>query len=102
MRRASTAANCVSAPGPRVCRRTAKHLAERPGALRSVGGTDHVLRIGALVRTSANLFPHYEVIAISGDKAWVRDVQYGTDVVVPAERCMPIERQPRHQTHRAN
>lgn len=34
---------------------------------------------GDLVRTGVNAFPHYKVIAVYGDKVWVRDVQYGSD-----------------------
>ena len=40
-------------------------------------------RVGDVVRTGDNLYPHFEIIALSGDRAWVRDVQYGTDHVVP-------------------
>ncbi len=45
---------------------------------------------GDLVRTGENLHPHYRVIALSGDRAWIRDVQYGTDHVVPLGRCRRI------------
>jgi len=37
------------------------------------------IQAGDLVRSGPNLFPHFEVIAASGDKAWVRDVQTGAD-----------------------
>jgi hypothetical protein len=39
--------------------------------------------IGDVVRTGGNRYPYYEVIAISGARAWIRDVQYGADHVVP-------------------
>jgi hypothetical protein len=48
------------------------------------------IAVGDLVRTGENLHPHYEVIATSGDRAWVRDAQYGTDHVVPITRCARI------------
>ena len=28
---------------------------------------------GDLVRAGPNLFPHFEVVAVNGDKAWVRE-----------------------------
>jgi hypothetical protein len=46
---------------------------------------------GDLVRTGPNLHPHYEVIAIHGDKAWVRNVQNGLDGVTNVNRCRKIE-----------
>jgi hypothetical protein len=49
-----------------------------------------IIDVGDLVRTGENLYPHYEVIAVSEDRAWVRDIQYGTDQIVPVERCNMI------------
>ena len=43
--------------------------------------------VGDLVRTSANSHPQFKVIAIAGDRAWLREVQHGTDHVVPAAQC---------------
>jgi hypothetical protein len=48
------------------------------------------VRPGNMVRTGDNLYPHYRVIAISDDKAWIRDVQYGTDHVVELERIRRV------------
>ena len=48
------------------------------------------IREGDLVRTGTNLFPHYEVIAVSGDKAWVRNVQNGADQLAFVARCRKI------------
>jgi hypothetical protein len=48
---------------------------------------------GDLVRTGPNLFPHYTVIAISGDKAWVRNVENGADGLTTLERCRKINGQ---------
>jgi hypothetical protein len=41
------------------------------------------LRIGDTVRTGENRYPQYAIIAISGERAWIRNVQYGDDHVVP-------------------
>ena len=40
---------------------------------------DEHIEAGDLVRTGPNMFPHYTVIAVCGDKVWVRDEQYGSD-----------------------
>jgi hypothetical protein len=48
------------------------------------------LAVGDVIRTGESLHPHYEVIATSGESAWVRDVQYGTDHIVPLARCTRI------------
>jgi hypothetical protein len=47
----------------------------------------NAIRAGDHVRTGANAFPKFEVVAVSGDRVWLRDVQFGTDHVVPAARC---------------
>jgi hypothetical protein len=52
------------------------------------------IRAGDLVRTGPNLFPHYEVIAIHGDKAWVRNVQSGLDGLTSVNRCRKINGAP--------
>jgi hypothetical protein len=49
---------------------------------------------GDLVRSGPNLFPHFEVIAVSGDKAWVRDVQTGADHLALLSRCRRLQPQP--------
>jgi len=48
---------------------------------------------GDLVRTGPNLFPHYTVIAVSGDKAWVRNVENGADGLTTLDRCRKINGQ---------
>ena len=45
---------------------------------------------GDVVRTGENAYPQYRVIATQDDRAWVRDVQYGTDHIVPIARCHKI------------
>ena len=48
------------------------------------------IQVGDLVRTGPNLYPHYTVIAVNGDKAWVRNVQNGLDGVTSITRCRKI------------
>ena len=45
---------------------------------------------GDVIRTGENSHPHYQVIALSEDRVWVRDLQHGTDHVIPIERCRKI------------
>lgn len=54
---------------------------------------DEEIQAGDLVRSGPNLFPHFEVIAVSGDKAWVRDVQTGADHLALLSRCRRILRE---------
>lgn len=48
---------------------------------------------GDLVRMGQNLFPHFTVMAVVGDKAWVRNVQTGADGIAPADRCRKVNGQ---------
>jgi len=48
------------------------------------------IEIGDLVRTGDNFHPHYEVIAVTENRAWIREIQHGTDHVVPLDRCTRI------------
>jgi len=57
-------------------------------------GYEEDLQVGDLVRTGANLFPHYEILAIHGEKAWVRNVLNGTDHLAQLARCRKINGQP--------
>ena len=50
--------------------------------------------VGDLVRTGPNLFPHFEVLAVHGDKAWVRNVLNGADHLALLSRCRKINGQP--------
>jgi hypothetical protein len=43
-----------------------------------------------VVRTGANFHPHYQVIALAEDRAWIRDTQHGTDHVIPLGRCQRL------------
>ena len=55
------------------------------------GGAALRVGVGDVVRTGNNFHPHYRVIAVTGDRAWIRDIQYGSDHVVPIDRCQAIE-----------
>jgi hypothetical protein len=45
---------------------------------------------GDTVRTGPNHLPHYEVLAVRGDKAWVRDVAAGSDHLALVDRCRRV------------
>ena len=45
---------------------------------------------GDLVRTGPNLHPHFTVIAVDADMAWVRNVQSGHDSLALLSRCRRI------------
>lgn len=49
--------------------------------------------VGDLVRTGPNLFPHFEVVAVHGDKAWVRNIVNGADHLALISRCRKINGQ---------
>jgi hypothetical protein len=51
---------------------------------------DEQILAGDLVRTGANAFPYFKVIAVHGDKVWVRDVQYGSDGITSLALCRKI------------
>jgi hypothetical protein len=55
---------------------------------------DEHIEAGDLVRSGPNLFPHFEVIAVNGDKAWVRNVQNGADHLALLSRCRKIQPEP--------
>jgi hypothetical protein len=46
--------------------------------------------VGDIVRTGPNDFPRYEVIAIRGDRAWVRNGLSGDDHIVSLLRCRRV------------
>ena len=56
-------------------------------------GYDETITPGDLVRTGPNLFPHFEVLAVHGDKAWVRNVLTGADHLAILTRCRKINGQ---------
>jgi hypothetical protein len=57
-------------------------------------GYDEDISAGDLVRTGPNLFPHFEVLAVHGDKAWVRNTANGSDHLALVSRCRKINGPP--------
>jgi hypothetical protein len=55
---------------------------------------DEDIRVGDLVRTGQNHFPHFTVIAVAGEMAWVRDIQSGADGLTALNRCRRINGAP--------
>jgi hypothetical protein len=51
---------------------------------------DQDIQVGDLVKTGPNLYPHYTVIAIHGEKVWLRDVQTLMDGLTNLSRCKRI------------
>ncbi|WP_334162987.1 hypothetical protein [Phenylobacterium sp.] len=56
-------------------------------------GYEEEIQAGDIVRTGPNLFPHFEVVAVHGDKAWVRNVVNGADHLALLSRCRKINGQ---------
>lgn len=46
---------------------------------------------GDVVRTGPNRFPSYRVVAVSGDRVWLRNLTSGADAVVDCARCEVVE-----------
>lgn len=53
-------------------------------------GYDEEIASGDLVRTGPNLFPHFVVLAVHDDKAWVRNTSNGSDHLALLSRCRKI------------
>ena len=51
---------------------------------------EHIVE-GDLVRTGPNQFPRYRVIAMDGERVWVRNVDNGQDGVTDLNRCRRVE-----------
>ena len=52
------------------------------------------IQTGDVVRTGENLFPHFEVVAVNGATAWVRNVVSGAEFLAQLSRCRRIEPPP--------
>jgi len=48
------------------------------------------VQVGDLVRTGPNAWPTYVVVALDGDKAWVRNADNGADGLTQADRCRRV------------
>lgn len=51
---------------------------------------EELIQAGDMVRTGPNLFPHFTVVAVDGDKAWLRNIQTGMDALAALNRCRKI------------
>jgi hypothetical protein len=58
--------------------------------LRHERDTAEDIQAGDLVRMGANHFPHFAVIAVDGDRAWVRNVTSGEDCLARLDRCRKV------------
>lgn len=47
--------------------------------------------VGDLVRTGENHHPHFAVVAVSGDKVWLRNLQSGADQLGQLARCRKLD-----------
>ncbi len=48
------------------------------------------IQVGDIVRTGPNLYPHYNVVCVDGDKAWVRNVANGADGITNLALCRKV------------
>ena len=55
-----------------------------------LGRTTERVSVGDMIRTGENFRPHYLVIAVTEDRAWIRDTQHGADHIIPIDRCCRI------------
>ncbi len=51
---------------------------------------DEMIVVGDVVRTGMNTVPQFEVLAVHGDKAWLRNVHTKADGIAPLSRCRKI------------
>ena len=54
-------------------------------------GFQGLIRAGDWVTTGANVAPHYQVIAVCDDKAWIRDAERGHDGITSLSRCHKVD-----------
>lgn len=48
------------------------------------------IAVGDVIRAGPNLYPHFHVVAVNGDMAWVRNVQSGLNALMPLSRCRKV------------
>ena len=51
---------------------------------------EETIQVGDLVQTGPNLYPRFTVVAISGDKAWVRNIETDVDGLTALSRCRKV------------
>jgi hypothetical protein len=52
--------------------------------------TPEAILAGDVVRTGPNQHPQWRVIAVDGEKAWLRDLQTHADGVTDVHRCRKV------------
>ena len=57
------------------------------------GYEEHIAE-GDMVRTGSNSGPFFRVLAVDGDRAWLRNVQNGMDGIVDVNRCRKVNGAP--------
>lgn len=62
-------------------------------------GYEEEIVVGDLVRTGLNLFPHFEVLAVNGGKAWLRNTVNGADGLAMLSRCRKVNGQETPRFH---
>jgi hypothetical protein len=55
---------------------------------------DEDIQTGDMVRTGPNHHPHFTVMAVVGDKVWVRNLDTGADGITGIKRCRKINGAP--------
>jgi hypothetical protein len=60
-------------------------------SISSERGYDEHIQVGDLVCTGPNLHPQFSVIAVDGEKAWVRNVANGADGLTKLAQCRKVE-----------
>lgn len=59
-------------------------------SIRLERGYEEEIVVGDLVRTSENQWPRFTVIAIHGERAWVRNIDSGADGLTMLDRCRKV------------
>lgn len=54
-------------------------------------GCDQEIRAGDLVAAGQDEHPRFEVLAVHGDKAWLRDVETGSDHLALIGHCRRLD-----------
>jgi hypothetical protein len=63
-------------------------------SIQDVRDRDEAIRPGDQVRCGDNLYPHFEVIAVNGDEAWLRNITDGSDHLAMLARCRKLASAP--------
>jgi hypothetical protein len=56
-----------------------------------LGDMPQRVAVREMIGARQNFHPHFHVIAMTEDRAWIRDIQHGTDHVIPFDRYRTIK-----------